>query len=53
MLSPATGLCSRPMSDLVCCKHAAWQSRVRLLSALEYMQGVEVNEPQCRCQTDS
>ena len=27
---------------MVCCKHAVWQSRVSSLSALEYMQGIEV-----------
>ena len=27
---------------MVCCKHAVWLSRVSLLSALEYMQGIEV-----------
>ena len=42
MLSTATGLCSRPRSNLVCCKHAVWQCMVNFLSALEYMQGIEV-----------
>ena len=42
MLSSATGLCSRPRRNLVCCKHKVWQSRVSLLSAVECMQGIEV-----------